>query len=74
MPSPDDKLSIIEAATLPEVGVHPVTLSAATRRGEIGFEWRLGRKLLRRGDVLAWAAKRRRRPGFVPAAREAVAS
>lgn len=74
MPNPDDKLTIIEAATLPEVGVHPVTLSQATRQGEIGFEWRAGRKLLRRGDVLAWASKRSRRPGFVPAASEARAS
>lgn len=71
MPSDDDKLTIVEGCVLPDVGVHPVTLSEATRRGELPFEWKSGRKLIRRGDLIAWAEKRKRRPRFVPAASSA---
>ena len=68
------EFSVVEAATQPEVDAHPNTVDKALRAGELAFRWKRGRRLIRRSDLLAWAATRRRSHGFVPAVSEARAS
>lgn len=65
--------SVVEAATLAEVDVHPNTIDRAVRTGELPFRWKRGRRLIRRSALLAWASTRRRN-SRVPVSAGAVAS
>lgn len=70
----ETEYTVVEAATLAEVDVHPNTVDKAIRTGSLPFRWKRGRRLIRRADLLDWSAGRRRRPSFVPTGPEAGAS
>lgn len=72
--TPEIEYSVVEAATLAEVDVHPNTIDKAIRTGELAFRWKRGRRLIRRTDLLAWSAGRRRRPVPSPSPAEVAAS
>jgi hypothetical protein len=55
-----DELTIVEAAVLPGVDVHPGTIDRLLRSNVLAYRWQSGRRLVHKGDVLAWAAARRR--------------
>ena len=70
----EPEYTVVEAATHPEVGCHPNTVAKALKSGELLFRWKGTRRLIRRPDLLAWAATRRRRNGTAIAVPETPAS